>query len=425
MKRLCSGYKAVLLTILMGGMSIYAQSPDEWQYARAVYFDNTQEVKAIYLDEDIYRLAKDDLSDIRLVNERNEFIPYYINNQFLTQSKEEHHEYKGKALLSFKKGNDVYSDYEITPIRENSDVVGNKLNVEIDENSFYKEVQILGSYDSENWESIKTDMIYRVNGVEKLTMLLDEEYKYLYYRIISINDTSGIAIKALSLAYDTQESIYGSYTGAKEIDYEVETNKENKQTVVKLHNKDKLKINSINIKSQGDFKRAYRVYSADDQGNRLERVAEGEIYSFDLESFTAKHTIIPMEEEYYVSSQYIQIVIEDRDDYPVDIQGIEISYYRDKVVFKSKSNEEIYLLFGNDEVSAPNYDIGAYIEEVEKVDQEQATLSPEIEQRMTTKPQPEQIKMDYKWILNGLVVVVSIFLITLIIRKSKIQSKDE
>lgn len=164
------------------------------------------------------------------------------------------------------------------------------------------------------------------------------------------------------------EVVYEKYKSFKKINHEVEVNKENGETILKIYNRDKLRINSIKINSKDDFKRNYTFYRANENGERLETVHRGEVYNLNLEQFKAEDTTIQIEDalESYLASEYIQIVIEDRDNYPINIEYIEISYYIDKMVFKSKDSNKIYLLFDNDEATAPDYDISAYIEEIEK-----------------------------------------------------------
>ncbi len=390
----------------------------QWQYAKAITFENQEEVKAIYLDEDVYRLAKVDLSDLRLVDENQNYIPYYVYNRFLSSSKAEYAEYSGKEVLSFMKDNDYYIDFEIIPQRENTDVLGNLIRLEVSKDSFYKEVQILGSYDNKSWEDIKRDTVFRVNGIDKLTISLEDSYKYLYFRIVSDNDTSGVAINGLSLIYDVNEAIYDEYKGLKQVEHRVEVNKESNETIVNIHNKDRLKIESIRLVTEGDFNRSYILYSSNEQGETLQVVGTGEIYSFNLGQFKAENTSLSIggTSDSFITSEYLQLAIKDRDDYPISIKGVEISYYIDKLVFKSSTDDKIHMIFGNEAATKPYYDINAYIEEMEAVKQERATLGNLVINAMEEKV-PEK-PFDFKWVLNISVVLISGLLFIVIIRKS-------
>ena len=88
------------------------------------------------------------------------------------------------------------------------------------------------------------------------------------------------------------------------------------------------------------------------------------------------------------------------------------------MVFKSKDSNKIYLLFGNDEATAPDYDISAYIEEIEKINQENTTLL-DIAEKMTEEKEQKKA-LDLRWLLNISVIGVSALLILLIIRKKSV-----
>ena len=419
MRRLIVLIISVSLLLISSTNYIFGESQNQWKYSKEVYFENQEEVKAIYLDEDIYRLAKEDLGDLRLIDENNNFIPYYIYNSFLSGNKAEYAEYEGKEALSFIKDNDYYIDFKISSVKENTDVLGNMLKLDVLKDSFYKDLQVFGSYDNKSWESIRQDTIYRVNGIEKLTISLENSYKYHYYRIVSKNDASGVAINSMSLVYDVKEAIIDEYKGFKNVEHRVQVNKESNETIININNKDKLRIDSIRLVTEGDFKRSYILYITNEQGERLREAGRGELYSFNLGKYKAENTSLQIGgiSESYISSEYLQVVIKDRDDYPISIKGVGISYYIDKMVFKSKNAKKLYIMFGNQEATKPYYDINAYIEEIEKVKQENTTLAGLIESEIDEKEQAKTFEL--KWILNISVLLISGLLIILIIRKSK------
>ncbi|HHX62537.1 MAG TPA: hypothetical protein GX707_17765 [Epulopiscium sp.] len=408
----------IVICILCSTILIFAEGQDRWQYSKKVTYGNEEELKAIYLDEDIYRYANQDLSDIRLVNEKGEFTPYYIYNGFTSTNREEQMLYTSEEVISYTKENDHYTDFKMNILEKNKDIIGNTLIFEMPKDNFYKEIKILGSYNNRDWENIKTDIIYRINGQEKTQISLGNSYKYLYYRIISLNDITGVSIGDLSLVYDYWESVYEGYKKSKAMDYKVEINKEAKETVVKIHNKDRLKINAILIKANGEFNRDYQLYQTSEEENNLEHVTTGSIYSFNQEEFQVHNTTISAEEaaDGFLASEYLQIMIDDRDDQPINIEALEISYYIDKVVFKTNDMASLQLLFGNQEAKKPHYDIGIYSAEMEKAKQETAILS-ELEKR-DIEEIPQEKSFDFTWILNICIGVISVLLVVLIFRKA-------
>lgn len=412
--------KIPILTIILMiviSINIFGDNVGEWKYATEITYDNEKEVKAVFLNEDVYRHAKSDLSDIRIVNKDNEFIPYYISNGFDSTSMAQYQEYTSDEVLSFMKEQNHYIDYKINQIGINEDIVGNKLILEVPKDNFYKEVEVLGSFDNKSWKHIKNDMIYNINGQNKPHVLLDGSYKYDYYRIISINDITGVPISRLTLVYDDTESIYEQYRDSKIASYEIDKNGEKNKTIVKIHNKDRLRINTIKIKSKDDFNRNYEIYKIDGEDNTPQLVKIGSIYRFNLDQFKAEDTNIQLDEttENFIASEYIQIVISDRDDQPINIEEIEMDYFKDKIVFKTKDPNEVYLWFGNEEALKPHYDISSYIVEMEKTDQEISALTNLIERDLgDTEPKS---KLNTTLILNICVILISGFLVLVIIKK--------
>lgn len=413
----------VLISFLSPAFYAFANSLDQWKYHKEVRFENKEDVKAIFLDKEIYRHAREDLGDLRLINEKGEFIPYYIYNRFLSGTKEEYTEYIAKGILSFAKDKDYFNDFELSPVKNNVDIIGNKLRFDISSRNFFKEIRIYGSYDNKSWEAVKSDIIYRVNGVEKIEVVLGNNYKYSYYRVQSVNDVSGIAINKLILIYDYNEDIYDEYRGATDIGYNVSLNKDRKETEVNIHNIDRLKISNIRIMTKDNFNRSYVLYASNEQGERLQRIGQGEIYQLDLNQFKAEKKNIPLDylKGNFQAHEYLQIVINDRDDYPIKIDNIEITYYIDKVVFRTNQGGKVYIIFGNKDAERPHYDISKNIDQIERVVQETTTLSGLVK-RVEDEKAPEK-RFEIVWLLNASVVVICGLLIILITQKGVLQSK--
>ncbi len=407
----------IVMAILIVSSSVFADAADQWGYSKEVVYDNQEEVKAIYLDEEVYPYAKKDLSDIRLINEKNEYIPYYIYNGYRSGHTEQYMTYPGVEILSFMKDNDYYVDYEISPKEKNEDIIANKLDIEVDKDSFYKEIKILASYDNKTWDTIKTDIIYKINGQSKTIISLEGDYKYPYYRIISVSDMAELPISHLTLIYDQIESTYDKHKKSKAIDYELEIKKETKETIVKIHNKQRLKISNIKIQSNNDFNRKYDVYMTNKEGEEIQKITEGSIYKFKLETFDVEDMTISLEDtiEDFIAPEYLEVIIKDRDDQPIAIEAIEIDYYIDKLVFKSNDAKGIQLLFGNELATKPDYDISNYIGEMEKSKQEKAELLDLVQRDI--KQSQEEAGLDFKLILNIAVVIISALLVIIILKK--------
>lgn len=411
----------VLITMLLFlNTTVLAEDIDNWKYLKEIQ-SKEEGYKAVYLDEHIYRYTKGDLSDIRIIDNNGEFVPFYLYNKYLVTSNIKNREYKSKEILSFTKNKDSYYDFEIIMIDENTDIIGNKLLIDINKDDFFNEVEVFGSYDNEKWDFIKLDKIYRVKEAEKLDVVFDDSFKYRYYRIVFKNDTSSDYIKSFKLIMDEKEIEYEEYRKTKKIEYEILSN--NKETIININNEDRLKINNIAILSNDDYKRNYILYFKNDEDGSFNDIKYGEIYRINLEKFSAENNNITLDNVYekFIKFDTIRIKIINNDDKPINIEDIKINYFVDKIVFKGDKNNTYQILFGNKDTKKPTYDIESYKHEIEKEIQKVCSLSNLLKNAAfkENSNDNEQGDINYKLILDITIALISVILVILIIRKIK------
>lgn len=89
----------------------------------------------------------------------------------------------------------------------------------------------------------------------------------------------------------------------------------------------------------------------------------------------------------------------------------------DKIVFKGDGTNSYKILFGNIDAHRPSYDIEAYKDHIENEDQELCTLLNIVKRDINEKKTDKEI--NYNLILNITIVVISILLVLIIIKKIK------
>lgn len=394
---------------------------DDWKYYKEIEHDDKNLYKSFFLDEEIYKYSKNDLSDIRIINEKNEYVPYYIYSKYLNDFNESIIEYKSKQVHSHidSKKNKKYIDFKITQHDENVDILGNKLILNIDNSDFFKNIEIYGSYDNIKWDFIKEDEVYRINDLEKLDIQLSSIFKYTYYRIVFLNDVENTTINDLKLIYNNKEITYDNYITTKNADYQIEVNNNEKNTTIYLNNKNKLRIQDIEIISSDDFKRRYYIYYKNENKEDFKLAASEAIYQIDLETFKATKTNINLHryKNHQDLPKTMKIVIDNEDNNPIAIDNIKMNYLVDKIVFKDDGSSKYKIIFGNENVHRPSYDIEAYKDHIENEDQEICNLS-SITQQNTSKNETKK-NINYNLILNITIIMISIILVIIIIRKIK------
>lgn len=392
-----------------------------WKYYKEIKHEDKNLYKSFFLDEEIYRYSKNHLSDIRIANEKNEFIPYYIYNEYIHNSIESLIEYNSKQVHSHidNKSNRKFIDFQVISKDENVDILGSKIILNIDRNNFFKKVEIHGGYDNVKWDFIKEDNVYKINDLEKLDIQLNNVFKYTYYRIVFLDDVEDTVIDDLKLIYNNKEITYNEYTSTKKADYQIEADDKEKNTIIYLNNENNLRIKDIEIISSDDFKRKYSIFYRNDNQEEFKQFGSGEVYQIDLKSFKATKTNISLDrhQNYKPYPKFIKIVINDNDDNPINIDNIKISYLVDKIVFKGDGSNNYKILFDNKDAHKPSYDIESYKDHIENEDQEICRLLSIVEQNDNEKKTEKEI--NYNLILNITIVVISILLVIIIIRKAK------
>jgi hypothetical protein len=418
MKKLWIGL--VVSSILAMSTVGYGEDPLKgWTYEKEIQSSGTTGHQAFFLDEEIYRHGNADLSDIRIINDKNEFVPYYIYNEYLETTRDINIQYDSKQILSFMKKNDHYVDFEILKQGDTADILGNTLVLDIQQRQFLKNIRVYGGYDNQTWELIKEDHIYRTDAGEKLEVILNDGYKFNYYRLVLINDVEKTSIENLKLVLDKKEEIHENYKKTKAADYKIESN-DQKDTIITLNNEDHLKIHEIKIMSEGDFRRGFDFRYKEAEVKDFYYLMGGEIYQIKLDNFKAEQLSIRLDGSTgipFLMADTLQIMIHNKDNKPIPIQGIEVSYYVDKVVFEDDGSQGYKVLFGNIDVKRPSYDLESYKVHIEKEKQEISSLG-SLQSRGPKDGEKEGPPVNYRLLLNGAIAGISILLLVIILKKS-------
>lgn len=402
----------VIICSLLMSITIYAfEGNENWKYSKKIYTGQTQGYKEIYMDEEIYKYSNEDLGDIRILNDQDEIIPYYrIGGEAVLESL--NNEYNLEKQGIYQKENDKYFDFKVINNGINTDVRANELLIQLNLSNYTKNINIYGSHDNQHWDYIKSDIIYKVPDKEKNHVFLENQYKYNYYRVVIIKDAENTSIENIKLLYNSQYRVNKQYCLSKSIDYEG-TNK-NKKTIISIKNKDKLKIKTIKIGSDNLYNRNYTLSSKNGEDEYVP-ISNGKIYNIELENFKAINNSINISD--FCKEEFLELTIDNKDDEPMDISVIEVDYYVDKIVFKrDKDIKDYKVIFGNVLVKKPSYDIESYSEYIEEVEsKEKCTLGEINVENLENKVQLQEDQ--YKKILNGVIIIISIGLVILIILK--------
>ncbi|PRX28290.1 uncharacterized protein DUF3999 [Orenia metallireducens] len=406
-----------ILSLLLFSLGVFADDIDEWGYQKRIDFKAKSEYISVFLDEDVYRYGQQDLADIRVINGRGEFIPYYISNGNLVIKQATQLEYDSRRILDFVDDKSNYiQDFKITSPANNQDIIANKISFEISDDYFLKKIKIYGSYDNKEWEFIKEDNIYRTKDSQKLKISLVQNYKFNYYRVLMLKDIEKTEIDQLQALYDNRMIKARSYQRSKSADYQII--QQDRKTIIEINNDDSLKIEQLRVSSKDNFRRSYRVFYKNRDEADFQSGSHAKIYQLLFDDFKIKENTIGLKSSNsnYLNSEVIKIEIYDGDNKPIKIDDIELNYTIDKVVFKTNKGQAYYLCFGNPKARRPIYDIEEFRKYIENKEQEEGKLlALEVKKQESRVKEKEEINLEM--ILNIVVTLVSLLLIFLLLKR--------
>ncbi len=412
MAKSCSlWFSALLCLLLFPAIAIAAEDFGEWSWFAPVEIHGDNKYKAVFLTEEVYEYASDNLTDLRLVESTGSQVPYYIRSGYTLHQQSETR-MQARLEESFQAGDDSYFDYAVQS-EVNTDPVGNKLVFTLPDRNFLKYCEVYGSYDGIKWQYVTKDYLYRVDGRQKNELSLGNTKKFSHYRIRLLSNTEGLALGRLELVANRDSSELARYEQVAGLKYEIRT--QNRETVVIISNPHKLKIKRLVFDVDGNFQRAYGVYS---DGKAAYPLQTGELYSLRFAGVDIAGKAITLNAP--LPAPAITIKIDNRDDRPLVIKEIQAEYYIDKLVFPDMGNMPYRLYFGNAKAQSPAYELQLQQKYIEQEQQDLCTLQAAV---ANGRHAALMIKGDY--LFNAAIVLVSLLLIAMLISKLNLRKRGE
>jgi len=399
-------YITIFITIIMllnFTTKINANDTYGWNIERNIELMGNNDYKYIWLDEGVYKYAKENLDDLIIMDDWGKAVPYVLEN--LTTEVENSVEPFNLNLIDTKKMKDNdFFDYEVKRNDINKDVTINYMELNTSGQDYIKEVNIYGSYDGLLWDYITKDKIYNIENINKNSIYFNDVKKYNFYRFEVPNNVESIKINSIT-GYKNDSNLYtNEYYKQKESTYTIE-NKDN-STYIHINNQDRLHIHKIKIETDDIFRRNYGVLLND----REYPDYSGEIYNLDFKSIKAKNTEIDLPNE--INDKDILIKINNGDDTQINIKKIDIIYSIDKAIFKKETNLSTYkLIYGNKNAIKPTYDIEKYKTYLAGEGMDECVLGKVIIKESPPVEAEKDNTTMYKMIFDILMLTISIVLV--------------
>lgn len=330
----------------------------------------------IVLRPEIGAKLQDSYSDIRILNEKNEEIPFIHKSEEPIFSSTRFKEY---PIVSNKIVNQCCTKLTIENVGKKEI---NNICFVLKNSDAVKVNQISGSDDGVNWFAVKQFDVFYNNYSETDTKVLTYVYfpltDYLYYSF-DITDrgywdeknwthweNSGrwnYPVNVLKVGFYETFLKEGKYKSVPAPVFEQQNNQEEKKTYIKVSFNDLYNINRIRFNFSGPryYKRqitlATKVSGKRKQEDRYDPITTLEVNSYSLNEFDFSFF---REKEFY-------ILIENDDNRPLQLNGIEAWQLTQYLKTYLEKGHQYRLLYGDSISVAPVYDLNYFVDSIPKV----------------------------------------------------------
>jgi hypothetical protein len=341
--------KKYILLIAFTALVIKADfSKADWEYRKRIAIRDIEGVASFKLDAEVYNNSKKDLSDLRIISNKGEEIPYGLK---VLESKSEKVCFEPK-LYNLSNIPDKYTEFYLD-LEEKNQII-NKLHIVTGSRNFRRKVEIRGSDDGINWLNIRDNAnifsFYTEDYITALTDINFPDSKRRFYKIIIWNERERpLEIDRCRVYFEKETEV-----PLDKVPFKIasrEDNKEKKRTEIILdlvYNN--IPAKEIKLKFSSDrYHRNVWVFGSNDADD-WQRINSGVIYMYNKEN---KNSVISLPE---TGNRYLKLIIYNQDDSPLKIENISIKASRRFIYFNAKEEKEYYLFYGNPAAKKPIYE---------------------------------------------------------------------
>jgi len=330
-------------------------NPEKWQYFKDIKIGSAPasgDLIEVALDQDAFNNAKNDLSDLRIINAKGDETAYKLVIEKGTFSQ------KNIYPIKILNNSFVPGQYNLFVIDfGQSGFLNSGLKILTASENFRRQVEISGSNDMQNWNVLKTDgYIYDYTDrrasfkAQNTTVDYPENtYRYLHVKIFMGGEAS-LTINTVQVSRISVSAIKETVLAPKYDTYE-----QNRVSgvIIDLEKKG-WPTSSILLNSpDGNFNREVVVYESNDRNNwRL--LGQGYIFSYNTPKFKGANLSLVYTES---NSRYLKVEIYNGDNRPISITGLSVKAILRNIVFQYEPVTSYRLYYGNNQARFPEYDI--------------------------------------------------------------------
>lgn len=365
-------------------------------------------------DREIHAGAQRDLADLRIVDDRGEFVPWLmetagtmIETEDVTRQtvridssltgEEKRPVAVFQAILSDDSPAQEYNSLEVLMLNMSS----------VD--AWSVEVLVEGRSETGGWTHVTRDSLYRLEQTEKGVILLESPVSYPFWRITVLSGTRMVEPKAVTLRWNAFREVSRPFIKNIPLKVASRTEKEG-VTVLELESPRNLPLSALVLRGEGQYSRMCQLYGSDPSGRWL--ITEGRLFRWEDKSEIHQEGRLPFR-LVQPGPDRLYAEISNGSDRPVGEITAGAEYLPVRLVFVMEKGRTYRVLFGNPSAVPPVYDIAAFRERIS--DQPRVSLIPGILEE--TEILREDAPDDFPWktVLNLLLIMAGTGMAVLIL----------
>ena len=333
--------KLLTVFLMMSGTVISARAQNMFRYKADLESIKQSGFYKIYLNPSVVAKGNADLSDIRIIDEKRNFVPY-VRMQNLPSATENLVNF---PVLETSKKNDSITSILIENTKS---LLLRSLWLKLKNTAVSRKVDVLGSDDKLKWFALEEDVLLgRSSGSSTDNYLQSLSFpasNYRYFKL-NINNKGKSPIKIL------QAGIYSSDTSAPKFTMlpqpaVTRIDSSNKITYLNLNFRDKFQVNKlvISVSHPKYYRRSVLVY---------ELIGREKFFltEVDLNSDTKPEIVFSSK------AKNLQLQIQNGDNPALEISTIQAYQLNEYILAYLEPAKAYQLLVGNRKVQQPDYDL--------------------------------------------------------------------
>lgn len=336
----------------------------DWKYERAIQLPrlSTASFVEVSFDEDVFSNAAMGLRDLRVMQGSAER-PYKLA---VDRSATERDRLSARVYdISFVEGK--HSSFTVD--LANAGLFHNQVEIISSSLNFRREATVEASNDASSWSVIQpkaviydyTDIAAGLKARNTTISYPESTMRYLRVRVINYEE--------VPLVISTANVLYEKKTQARVVSYpasivEQSLDEEHRASrIVADLGSAGLPNNMLNLAISGaNFRRDIGLEGGNDKTKWNVITSRDVIFSYRTPKFSGSKLEVAYPESTY---RYIRLTIFNKDDAPLEVNGITASGVLRKLIFEADQAGEYKLFYGNPDARYPQYDIESYFQYLE------------------------------------------------------------